>query len=323
MIKEIFEKNVLKLEGNGNCWIWQDNLSQGYGRLKFCGVLVLAHRFAYELYNNAPVDQSYGVLHKCHNKQCVNPEHLYLGSAQENSRDWIESRKKDIVSNPVVSIHAPARGATCDEYKKILNPFMRDHDNGGRLVYGAWTLPMFEYLAYGTWILTEKVGGVNVRVVVDSDNKTVSFYGRTDKAVIPVPLATHLTYHFNPISSRLFEAFPRGACLYGEGYGAGIRDGVKYKKTQSFIMFDIMADGRFMDHHEVEAVGELLSILVVPVVGEGSLFDAIDAVSNNMKSRWGNFTSEGIVAKTKVCLYDKYGNRAITKIQYRDFKGYC
>lgn len=101
MIKEIFEKNVLKLEGNGNCWIWQDNLSQGYGRLKFCGVLVLAHRFAYELYNNAPVDQSYGVLHKCHNKQCVNPEHLYLGSAQENSRDWIESRKKDIVSNPV------------------------------------------------------------------------------------------------------------------------------------------------------------------------------------------------------------------------------
>src|SRR5574343_155995 len=100
MLKEAFERNVLKLEGNGGCWIWQGNLIAGYGKLLFCGEAMLAHRTAYELYvGSIPKDK--GVLHKCHNRQCTNPEHMYLGTPQDNARDWLESRKKDALYTPV------------------------------------------------------------------------------------------------------------------------------------------------------------------------------------------------------------------------------
>lgn len=95
-IKEIFETRVLKTDGNGGCWIWDSGTgNHGYGRVLFLGVPFLAHRFSYELYNDKiPPDKS--VLHKCHNRLCVNPAHIYLGDAQDNARDWVENRKKDI-----------------------------------------------------------------------------------------------------------------------------------------------------------------------------------------------------------------------------------
>lgn len=92
-IREAFENCVMKLDGNGSCWIWEGNIgNHGYGRLRFLNSNVTAHRFSYEIYNGL-IPKDKGVLHKCHNRLCVNPDHLYLGDAQDNARDWMEHRK--------------------------------------------------------------------------------------------------------------------------------------------------------------------------------------------------------------------------------------
>ena len=94
-IREVFYRQVLKTDGNGSCWIWEGNIgNHGYGRVQVCGSLFLTHRFSYELHNgDIPADKC--VLHKCHNRLCVNPGHLYLGDAQDNARDWTEARRKE------------------------------------------------------------------------------------------------------------------------------------------------------------------------------------------------------------------------------------
>jgi len=64
------------------CWEWSGRLHNGYGRLgKYT-----AHRFLWELYNE-PIPEGMQVLHKCDNRKCVCPTHLYLGDDSDNGLD--------------------------------------------------------------------------------------------------------------------------------------------------------------------------------------------------------------------------------------------
>lgn len=68
------------------CWLWVGyKHSQGYGRLKINGKMVLAHRVAYALSQGDPGELD--VLHSCDNPACVNPDHLSLGTHQDNMDD--------------------------------------------------------------------------------------------------------------------------------------------------------------------------------------------------------------------------------------------
>lgn len=58
----------------------------GYGRFGVNGKNCLAHRVAYILENGFSNNELY-VLHKCNNRACCNPEHLYLGDQIANMRD--------------------------------------------------------------------------------------------------------------------------------------------------------------------------------------------------------------------------------------------
>ena len=60
---------------------------------------------------------------------------------------------------------------------------------------------------------------------------------------------------------------------------------------------------------------------LVPIIGEGTLHDAIAAAKAGITSTWGNFQAEGIVARPKTELKARNGNRIITKIKCRDFVG--
>jgi len=62
--------------------------SQGYGHLSYDGQVFRAHRISYEL-RCGPVPEDKMVLHKCDHRYCVNPEHLFIGTAQDNVRDMI------------------------------------------------------------------------------------------------------------------------------------------------------------------------------------------------------------------------------------------
>ena len=204
------------------------------------------------------------------------------------------------------------------EYHKIQTMFKRDMENKKKLLEGQWSLPEFEYLANNQWEFTEKVDGTNIRVMLQ--NGAVTFGGKTDNASIPAPLVARLQERFLPQTDKMNELFGEGVCLYGEGYGPKIqKGGGNYRKDHDFVLFDVRVGDWWLQRNDVVEIATALGLDVVPVIGTGTLFDAIIWVRNGMKSQWGDFAAEGIVARPAVELKSRNGQRIITKIKTVDF----
>jgi len=82
--KYFFESKIKKGE---HCWLWLGGTTKGYGRftIRKRGSFA-AHRFAYELFRGK-IPLGYQVLHHCDNPPCVRPDHLFLGTNLDNTRD--------------------------------------------------------------------------------------------------------------------------------------------------------------------------------------------------------------------------------------------
>ena len=206
------------------------------------------------------------------------------------------------------------------EYNKIDTVFNRDVYGTKRLIVDSWRNEAVEYLKDSRWQFTEKFDGTNIRVIWDGHS--ISFAGRTDKAIIPQHLLEYLNKTFSTQEvEQLFEQVygDKQVILFGEGYGYKIQNGGNYRNDVSFILFDVMIGENYQERQWVEETAVMLGIDVVPIVLEGTIEEAIEFVKKHPKSTVGTAFMEGVVGRPAVELRDRTGKRIIVKIKYGDF----
>lgn len=194
------------------------------------------------------------------------------------------------------------------------------------LIEGDWSEPEFQYLKDNIWCGTEKIDGTNTRIQFTGDS--VAYKGKTDEA-----------QYFPGMLERLKEILPleklqsvftnqegetTEICLYGETYGKGIQSvGRQYKSSVDFILFDIKIGKWWLRRVTVEEIAKELNIPVVPIVFIGTLEQAIKKVKEGYASRVAeqdNVRAEGMIMFPEVQLFNRKGERIITKLKYKDFK---
>lgn len=204
------------------------------------------------------------------------------------------------------------------EYHKISTVYERNPETKFKtLKDGIFAKPEFEYLATNQWVFTEKVDGTNIRIMWDGEK--VTFGGRTDRAQIYAPLIEKLQGYF--YSGAMAEIFDGPACLYGEGFGAKIQKGGGNYISDGvdFVLFDVNIGGTWLERNNVKDIADKLQISIVPIIGIGDLYEAVEWCKAGFNSIWGEFKAEGLICRPEVEMLDRRGHRIITKIKCKDF----
>ena len=120
-MKRFWEK--VQTARDGECWTWKGGGNEkGYGLFYFNGRTKGAHRVSWIL-TNGEIPNGMQVLHRCDNPSCVNPSHLFLGTAKDNTADAIAKGRYPQITAPGINRARGERNGQCkltaDEVKSI------------------------------------------------------------------------------------------------------------------------------------------------------------------------------------------------------------
>lgn len=87
LVYTIYMKNYMDrvIKVDTGCWLWQNDIYKGYGRLMCGRKRLLAHRYVYTQVRGE-IPSGLTLDHLCRVKNCVNPDHLEAVTTQENTR---------------------------------------------------------------------------------------------------------------------------------------------------------------------------------------------------------------------------------------------
>lgn len=224
------------------------------------------------------------------------------------------------------------------EYPKIETLYERDPQTF-KVILDRLRLPEFDLVK--RWLVTEKIDGTNVRIILNCNTSygmgqtvhvpVVSYRGRTDDAQMPPFLLSMLQERF-PLS-LVASVFDEGteAIIFGEGYGPKIqKGGGNYRKNVGFRVFDVVVfgiNGRpwWLNWTGVEDVAAKVGAETVPVLARYVTLDSAVAFLASPSATTGqdggqeNSVQEGIVARTDPLLFIRNGERLMWKLKGKDF----
>ena len=210
-----------------------------------------------------------------------------------------------------------------EKYHKINGIYKRyaKGEKKGKFIEGEFSKPEFKYLFNNIWVGKEKIDGTNLRIGWDGYN--VDIRGRTDNANLHMDLIKRVQELF-PFKKFESNFGNKEVVLYGEGYGAGIQKGGKYREKKDFILFDILINGFYLDYDNIVEIAKTMGLDVVEQIYRGTLFSAIMLVKEGFKSEVKGCSSdcmaEGLVLVPEIYLTNKFGERIITKLKTKDWE---
>lgn len=191
------------------------------------------------------------------------------------------------------------------------------------------------------WMLTEKVDGTNIRVIVSEAD--IQIMGRSNNATVPPGIAAFILSTF-PTHEEIVAYFggltDRTVTFYGEGYGPGIQgsDPMQYRTKEqgkAFRCFDILRSGTidyWLSPEEWTGVCESLKIPTVTdfgcianiPMGHEAALNMMDMFAGKsevaIQDSGSVIVPEGVVARPLFPLFNQYGSRVIWKLTRREFK---
>lgn len=206
-------------------------------------------------------------------------------------------------------------------YHKIESIYKRDPKNRHKtFLIGEFSRWEFDYLQNAEWVGTEKIHGMNIRIIWDG--KKVLFCGKSDKADLHPGLSQYLMEKYTvELMTEVFGVdHEEPIVVYGEGCGAGIQKGGEgYSQNKTFIMFDVYIAGFWLSDTDMRGIANQLNTQAAPIVFRGTLSEAVNKCKEKFPSTWGDFRAEGLVLRPTLELRTQDNSRVITKVKCKDF----